>query len=68
MEDDIVEHAAPYMPSYKLSPPPTEEELKTFVPANEDSINTPIFDRVTGAILRLCPFVMHVDDQYLAHI
>ena len=64
---DIVARAAQWVPKYSLSPDPTPEELASFVSANADSFNGPVFDAF-GNVLRICPFVMYVDDQFIAHV
>lgn len=43
-QDDIIERAAPYLPKFKLAPPPTPEEQDTFVQATADSFHKGVFD------------------------
>jgi hypothetical protein len=65
-QTDTIALAAPYLPKFSLTPPPTGEELATFVPAEADSINTGVRNPDGSRVPP--PFPHHVDDNMYADV
>ena len=62
----LKETILPFLPSLRMAPEPSPEEVASFCPADPDSINTGVLDP-QGARLPP-PYNMHVDDALYADI
>ena len=65
-QPDTIQRAQPYLPEITLSPPPTEQQIVQFCPAERDSKNHGVFDECGR---RKSPqYDHHVDDNLWADV